>query len=73
MKRYSAEKFLENPKEIVFPNHLTYTGVNDAPSDFIYRFLEAIDSIALAKKDQSEGQLKTLVSQPNYVSDTKTG
>ena len=34
--------------------------MNDAYSDFIYRFLEAINFIAPSKKNQSEGQLKTL-------------
>ena len=34
LKRYSTEKFLEILREIVFPNHLTYTCVNDAYSDF---------------------------------------
>ena len=46
MKRYCAEKFLEILREIVFPNYLTYTCVNDAYSDVIYRFVEAINFIA---------------------------
>ena len=50
MKRYSAKKFLEIPREIVFPNYLTYTCVNDAYSDFIYRFVGAINFIAPSKK-----------------------
>ena len=50
LKRYSAEKFLEILREIVFPNYLTYTCVNDAYSDFIYRFVEAINFIAPSKK-----------------------
>ena len=50
LKRYSAGKFLEILREIVFPNYLTYTCVNDAYSDFIYRFVEAINFIALSKK-----------------------
>ena len=49
-KRYSAEKFLEILREIVFPNHLNYTCVNDAYSDFIYWFLGAINFIAPSKK-----------------------
>ena len=52
LKRYSAEKFLEILREIVFPNYLTYTCVNDAYSDFIYRFLEAINFIAPSKKSE---------------------
>ena len=44
MKRHSAKKFWK------FPNYLTYTCVNDAYSDFVYRFVEAINFIALAKK-----------------------
>ena len=34
--------------------------MNDAYSDFIYRAVEAINFIATIKKNQSEGQLKTL-------------
>ena len=45
LKIYSAGKFLEILREIVFPNYLTYTCVNDAYSDFIYRFVEAINLI----------------------------
>ena len=54
LKRYSAEKFLEITREIVFPSYLTYNCVNDAYSDFIYRFVEAINFIAPSKK--SEGR-----------------
>ena len=50
MKRYSAKKFLEIPREIVFPNYLTYTCVNDAYSDFIYRFVGAINFMAPSEK-----------------------
>ena len=50
MKRYSAEKFLEIVKEIVFPNYLTYTCANDVYSGFIYRFVGAINFIAPSKK-----------------------
>ena len=50
LKIYSAEKFLEILREIVFPNYLTYTCVNDAYSDFIYRFVETINFIAPSKK-----------------------
>ena len=45
MKRYSTEKFLEILREIIFPNYLTYTCVNGAYSDFIYRFIGAIKFI----------------------------
>ena len=41
---------MEILREIVFPNCLTYTCVNDAYSDFIYRFVEAINFIAPSKK-----------------------
>ena len=37
-------------REIVFPKYLTYTCVNDAYSDFIYRFVDAINFIAPLKK-----------------------
>ena len=47
MKRY---KFLEILREIVFPNYLTYTCVNDTYSDLIYRFVEAINFTAPSKK-----------------------
>ena len=50
LKRYTAEKFLEILREIVFPNYLTYTCVNDAYPDFIYRFVEAINFMAPSKK-----------------------
>ena len=49
MKRYSGEKFLEILREIVFLDYLTYTCVNDVYSDFIYRFVEVINFIALSK------------------------
>ena len=42
----SMKSFLEIVREIVFPNYLNYTCVNDAYSDSIYRFLEAINFIA---------------------------
>ena len=50
LKRYSAEKFLGILRDIVFPNCLTYTCVNDTYSDFIYRFVEAINFITPSKK-----------------------
>ena len=50
LKRYSAEEFLEILREIVFPNYVTYTYVNDTYTDFIYRFAEAINFIAPSKK-----------------------
>ena len=49
MKRYSAERYFEILRKMVFPNFLTYTCVNDAYSDFIYRFEKAIKFIALAR------------------------
>ena len=49
IKRYS-KKVLEILREIIFPSYLTYTCVNDAYSDFIYRFVEAINFIAPSKK-----------------------
>ena len=53
-------KVFGNSKRNRFPK-LTYTCVNNAYLDFIYRFVGAINFIAPSKKDQSEGQLKTLV------------
>ena len=50
MKRYSTEKFLEILREIVFPNYLTYTCVNDAYSDNIFRFVGAINFITPEKR-----------------------
>ena len=47
---YSAEKGLEDLREIVFPNYLTYTCANDAYSDFIYRFAEALNFIVPTKR-----------------------
>ena len=46
----SARKLLEILREIVFPNNLNYTCVNDVYSDFIYRFAEAVNFIAPAKR-----------------------
>ena len=45
-----TEKFLEILREIIFPNYLTYTCVNDAYSDLIHRFVEAINFIPPSKK-----------------------
>ena len=58
MKRYSAEKFLEILREIVFPNYLTYACVNDVYSDFTYRFVEAINFIAPSKKIRMKADSK---------------
>ena len=55
MKRYSAYKFLEILRKIIFPNYLTYTCVNNAYSDFIYRFVRAINFIVPAKKISVKG------------------
>ena len=41
---------MENLREIVFQNYLTYTCVSDAYSDFIYRFVKATKFIAPAKR-----------------------
>ena len=41
---------MEILREIVFPNYLTYPCVNDAYSDFIHRFAEAINFTAPSKK-----------------------
>ena len=40
---------MEILREIVFPNYLTFTCVNDAYSDCIYRFVEVIHFIAPSK------------------------
>ena len=58
VKRYSAEKFLEILREIVFLNYLTYTCVNDGSSGFTYRFLGAINFIAPSKKIRVEANSK---------------
>ena len=50
MRRDSAEKFLKILREIVVPNYLTYTCVNDPYSDFRSRFVEVINFIATSKK-----------------------
>ena len=50
MKRYSTKTFSEILREIVFPNYLTYTCVNDTYSDFIYRFVGAVNFTAPSKK-----------------------
>ena len=48
MKKYSSEKFLENLRANVIPNYLT--NIKNVYSDFIYRFVEAINIIASAKR-----------------------
>ena len=58
MKRNSAETFLGILREIVFPNSLVYTSVNDAYSDFIYRLVGAINFIAPAKRIRVKGNSK---------------
>ena len=84
VKKYSAKKVLENlfPSFLVFldflnfllfSNYLTYTCVNDAYSDFIYRLCRSNKVHSSSQKDQSEDQLKTLVRRPSYVSNTKIG
>ena len=45
-----CRKIFEKSKRDRFPNYLTNTCVNDAYSDFIYRFVEAINFIAPSKK-----------------------
>ena len=75
IKKSSMEKFLKIPREIVFQNYLTFTCVNDAYSDFSYRFAETITFIALAMAaivGESGGHLRTLVWQANYISNAKT-
>ena len=59
VKRYSPERFLEILTEVVFPCYLTYTSVNDAYSDFIYRFVGAINFIAPAEKIRMKTSSKT--------------
>ena len=58
MKRYSAAKFLEIVREIVFTNYLTYTCINDGYSDFICRFVAAINFIAPGKKIKAKDNSK---------------
>ena len=58
MKNRSTEKFLKNLREIIFPNYLTYTCLNDAYSDFIYRSAEAINLIAPAKRIRAKTNSK---------------
>ena len=50
MKRYSAENFFEILREIVFSHCLNYSCVNGTYSDFMYRFVGAVNLIAPAKK-----------------------
>ena len=57
VKRYFAKNVLEDIRDI-FPNYLTYTYVIDAHSDFIYRFLEAINFIAPAKRIREKAYSK---------------
>ena len=59
MKKYSEEKFLENLKKIVFLKNLIYTFLNDAQSDFIYRFVEAINFIVPTKRIRVKANSKS--------------
>ena len=49
MKRYSGVAFLKLFREIVFPNCLDYSCINDAYSDFPHRFEGPINFTAPAK------------------------
>ena len=49
MKRYSVVAFLKLFREIVFPNCLDYSCINDAYSDFPHRFEGPINFTAPAK------------------------
>ena len=58
-------------RQIVFPDFLTYAGVNDAYSDFIHRFVGAINFIAQVKrirvKSNLDNQIVTVIkSGINY-------
>ena len=59
MERYSAEKFSEKLREIVFPNYLICTCVNDAYSDLIYTFVETINLLASVKKIRLKANSKS--------------
>ena len=60
LERYSPEKFLEILRDIVAPNYPIYTCVNDVYSDFIYRFVEAINSRAPSRKITVKANSKPL-------------
>ena len=47
MKHYKIKNFKETLKKIHFPDYLKYSCIN---SDFINKFLRAIDSVAPTKK-----------------------
>ena len=75
-KRYYPEKFLQILREIFFANYLTYTCVNDAYSDFSYRFVGAINFIAkmhlqkmILKKKKSyfENKLDKIRNKPKEL------
>ena len=59
MERYSTEKFSEKLREIVFPNYLICTCVNDAYSDLIYTFVETINFLASVKKIRLKANSKS--------------
>ena len=62
LKRYSAKKFLEILTEIVFPNYLTYIYLCECCSVIFYiQICRSNKFHSPIEKDQSEGQLKTLV------------
>ena len=58
MRRYSLKKTLKNLREIVFSNYMAYACFNNAYSNFIFRFAEAMNYIAPAKKVRRKANLK---------------
>ena len=55
---------MEIGREIAFPNHLTYTCVNNAYSDFIHRFVRAINFIGSAKRIKVMANSKSWFDNP---------
>ena len=45
MKNYTKELFIEKLNEIQFPDYSILENVNEAYSDFVTKFMTAIDSI----------------------------
>ena len=50
MKNYTKEKFLELLRETDFPDYTTFTCLNKAYQDFIFKLIEVIDLLCPSKK-----------------------
>ena len=50
MKNYTKDKFLELLRKTSFPGYMTFTCLNKAYQDFIFKLSEVIDLLCPSKK-----------------------